>query len=91
LELVHRANPALRTALLVENLQSLTANLQRLSFQPSVYSPNYKLVTANLVAACHQKGMQVIPWTVNSASEIERLVQLQVDGIITDYPDLFKP
>jgi len=89
LELVHRAEPTWPTALLIDNLQGLKANLQRLSFQPSIYSPYYKLVTAQFVKACHKQGIQVIPWTVNSAADIERLVQLQVDGIITDYPDLF--
>lgn len=90
LELVHRAEPTWRTALLVDNLQGLAANLQRLSFQPSIYSPHYKLVTPTLVDDCHKTGLQIIPWTVNTATDIERLTQLHVDGIITDYPDLFK-
>ncbi|WP_026880392.1 glycerophosphodiester phosphodiesterase family protein [Hymenobacter norwichensis] len=90
LELVHRAEPTWRTALLVDNLQGLAANLQRLSFQPTIYSPHYKLVTTDLVNECHQKSLQIIPWTVNTAPDIERLTQLHVDGIITDYPDLFK-
>ena len=33
--------------------------------------------------------MKVIPWTVNSKKEIEQLKALGVDGIITDYPNLF--
>ncbi|TGE04871.1 glycerophosphodiester phosphodiesterase family protein [Hymenobacter fodinae] len=89
LEEVHRALPTQSTALLVENLQGLTANLQRLSFRPTIYSPAYRLVTAELVADCHRQNIQVIPWTVNSAADIRRLLGLQVDGIITDYPNLF--
>ena len=91
LELVHQTDPALHTALLVQNMQGLAANLKRLSFRPTIYSPNYQLVTADLVQACHKAGIQVIPWTVNSAADIEKLTQWQVDGIITDYPDLFIP
>lgn len=90
LEIVHRTQPALRTALLVENLESLEKNLQRLSFQPTIYSPAYKLVTAEMVQGCHQRRIQVIPWTVNTPADITRLTALQVDGLITDYPDLFK-
>jgi glycerophosphoryl diester phosphodiesterase len=89
LEVVHREFPALPTALLVENLQGLAANLRRLSFRPTIYSPAYRLVTAELVTDCHRQNIQVIPWTVNSAADIRRLVEIQVDGIITDYPDLF--
>jgi glycerophosphoryl diester phosphodiesterase len=33
--------------------------------------------------------MQVVPWTVNDKANIEKMVALGVDGIITDYPDLF--
>jgi glycerophosphoryl diester phosphodiesterase len=88
LEVVHRTQPHLRTALLVDNTDGLQANLQRLSFIPSIYSPQYKLVTSDLVQACHQQHMQVIPWTVNTPTELAQLLQLQVDGLITDYPDL---
>jgi glycerophosphoryl diester phosphodiesterase len=88
LEVVHRTQPQLRTALLVENQGGLAENLQRLSFTPSIYSPHYKLVTAQLVQACHQQRMQVIPWTVNTAEDVAQLLHLQVDGFIADYPDL---
>ena len=89
LEVVHRAQPTLSTALLVANIKGLTVNLEQLSFRPTIYSPSHQLVTAKLVEACHQLGIQVIPWTVNSAADIARLTKLRVDGIITDYPDLF--
>jgi glycerophosphoryl diester phosphodiesterase len=88
LEVVHRTQPALRTALLVDNPESLEKNLARLSFTPTIYSPTYKLVTADVVQACHQRGIQVIPWTVNTAAEATQLIQLRVDGVITDYPDI---
>lgn len=88
LEEVHRRQPKLQTALLVENARGLEANLQRLSFQPTIYSPYYKLVSKELVQSCQQQGLKIIPWTVNTAADIERLLGLGVDGIITDYPDL---
>lgn len=88
LEEVHRLQPALPTALLIDNAWGLVANLQRLSFQPTIYSPYYQLVDARLVQNCQQQGMKIIPWTVNTAADIRKLLQLGVDGIITDYPDL---
>ncbi|MBC6988711.1 glycerophosphodiester phosphodiesterase family protein [Hymenobacter sp. BT491] len=89
LEVVHRLYPAMQTALLVENLYGLEHNLKGLSFKPAIYSPAYQLVTAGLVQDCHARGIKVIPWTVNSADIFAQLVQQRVDGIITDYPDLF--
>jgi glycerophosphoryl diester phosphodiesterase len=90
LEIVHRTQPRLRTALLVENADGLEKNLLRLSFQPTIYSPHYKLVDKELVLACHQRTILVIPWTVNKPNEANLLIQQQVDGLITDYPNLFK-
>lgn len=88
LEIVHRTQPRLRTALLVANPDGLAGNLRRLSFRPTIYSPHYELVDAALVQACHQRHILVVPWTVNKPAEARQLRQQQVDGLITDYPNL---
>jgi glycerophosphoryl diester phosphodiesterase len=65
----------------------LAENVEALGFTPTIYSPNYQLVDEALVTAAHERGMEVIPWTVNARDDMERLRQLGVDGLITDYPD----
>jgi glycerophosphoryl diester phosphodiesterase len=53
-----------------------------------VTDPGYApYVTAEMVARAHAKGMQVIPWTVNDQPAMRALMDIGVDGIITDYPD----
>ena len=37
-----------------------------------------------------QWGVAVQVWTINDEAEMRRLVQMGVDGIITDYPDVLK-
>jgi len=46
------------------------------------------LVTPESVAAAHQQRLEVHVWTINDAEEIERLLDLQVDGIMSDLPGL---
>ena len=88
LQAVRRLNSNLRLALLIENVQGLEANLDKLGFVPAIYSPYYLLVNKKLVRRCRERGMQLIPWTVNDVPAMRRLIRLGVDGIITDYPDL---
>jgi glycerophosphoryl diester phosphodiesterase len=52
-----------------------------------VWSPLYRNAKADDVAAAKALGLKVIPWTVNERADMERLIALGVDGIITDYPD----
>lgn len=88
LRVLHQKYPHVRTSYLVEG-NSLAQNLKELGFTPAIYSPNVKLVTAELVKECHDKGLKIVPWTINSKEEIERIKALGVDGIISDYPNLF--
>lgn len=52
----------------------------------NVLSPNFKLVNQQNVQWAHQRGIQVIPWTVNESDDINRIIDTGVDGLITDYP-----
>ncbi len=51
-----------------------------------IVSPLARLVTAEQVKAAHAAGLEVLPWTVNTPSEWERLANAGVDGIISDDP-----
>ncbi|WP_153800536.1 glycerophosphodiester phosphodiesterase [Foetidibacter luteolus] len=91
LQYLHEHYPAIKTALLVENFDKKTFALQLkdLGFIPTIYSPAHELVTPLLVKQCHDAGIKIIPWTVNDAARIKELKALGVDGIISDYPNLF--
>ncbi|MBY6676569.1 glycerophosphodiester phosphodiesterase [Rhodococcus sp. BP-332] len=44
-------------------------------------------VTPELVASAHAAGIRVVPWTVDDPATMAVLMDMGVDGIITDYPD----
>jgi glycerophosphoryl diester phosphodiesterase len=49
-----------------------------------------RVVSERLVKAAHHAGVQVHVWTVNTISEMIRLLDMGVDGLVTDRPDLLK-
>ena len=91
LRVLHEKYPNIKTSYLVFGEASANAEKQiaLLGFTPTIYSPEYKYVNQAMMDYCHQKNIQVIPWTVNTKEEINALIQLKVDGIITDYPNLY--
>jgi len=90
LQRLHRMDSSITTALLIDNPNGVAVNLEALGYTPEIYSPYYKMVTANVVKTVHEKGMKIIPWTVNDTTAMKALIELGVDGIITDYPDRIK-
>ncbi|WP_160717706.1 glycerophosphodiester phosphodiesterase family protein [Chitinophaga solisilvae] len=87
LQVLHKSFPKQRTALLVGNRESFAENIARLGFTPDIYSPNHALVTPALIQKAHAEKVLVLPWTVDDPADMQRLLSLGVDGIITNYPD----
>jgi glycerophosphoryl diester phosphodiesterase len=52
-----------------------------------LWSPDFATLTRERYETARRLGLRIIPWTVNEQADIERLIELGVDGIITDYPD----
>jgi glycerophosphoryl diester phosphodiesterase len=53
----------------------------------AVWSPYFRNVTAETLKEAKALGLKTIPWTVNEPADMQRLIDLGVDGIISDYPD----
>jgi glycerophosphoryl diester phosphodiesterase len=90
LQYVRKAYPGITLSYLVENNEGpLQDQLNKLRFMPNIYSPDFTIVNKDIVQQCHEQGVNVIPWTVNTLEGIKALKEMRVDGIISDYPDLF--
>lgn len=98
---IRRSSPTMRTAALFEptRWQGLRMHLgigssvrvaildAAISAKADVISPYKLYANDEFVRAAHRRGLAVIPWTVNDSGEMQDLLDLGVDGIITDYPD----
>lgn len=87
LEEIHKQDPTMRVAYLVEDALDTAKALDLLTFKPDIYSPYHVLVNAKMIEIARERKMKVIPWTVNDTGRMKTLIALGVDGIITDYPD----
>ena len=90
---VKALEPKIRTGLLEGGQQSPRdpVGLVR-QYRADYYFPKFRQVTAALVVALHDAGIPIVPWTVNEAAEMQRLMSLGIgnrtgDGIATDFPD----
>lgn len=91
LQYLHQHYPQIKTAYLFEppSDKSFAVRLKDLGFIPTIYSPDESLVTALLVKQCKELGIKLIPWTVDDLKRMKELKQMGVDGLISDYPNLY--
>lgn len=90
LQVLHKKYPGIKTSFLVDkDGGDVERMLNTLGFTPTIYSPVYTIVTPTLVAECHKRNIRVVPWTVNTKEELQRQVDMNIDGIISDFPNLF--
>ncbi|WP_229722571.1 glycerophosphodiester phosphodiesterase [Xylophilus rhododendri] len=57
----------------------------------AIWSPAFAGLDAAQVNEAHRLGLAVLPWTVNRPEDMKRLIDLGVDGLISDEPDLALP
>ena len=83
---VHSIAPDLSLAALTPDrftdLETLAGN------GASIWSPRYTSLRSQDIEDAHRLGLEVIPWTVNDPADFADMISMDVDGIITDRPDL---
>jgi glycerophosphoryl diester phosphodiesterase len=63
---------------------------QGMALQVSARKMGIKIPTASVVKRAHELGLEVHVWTVNDVAQMQRLLDIGVDGIFTDYPALMR-
>jgi glycerophosphoryl diester phosphodiesterase len=88
-EAVRRAAPRVPTGRLVSHLRDPAGTIERTAAAGHVaLNPWESLVDDQLMALARDAGLRVYPWTVDDPERMRALVDLGVDGIITNVPDV---
>jgi glycerophosphoryl diester phosphodiesterase len=87
LHTIHKNYPKIKLGYIIR-YNSFETNMCQIDFIPNFYVAHYSLVHDTLVQQVHNAGMQLFVWTVNREKEMDRILNLNVDSIITDYPDI---
>lgn len=87
LGMLHDLAPGIPLAYLDEVPGAVREKMNTLGFVPMIYSPWERLLTADICAEARELGLRIIPWTVNTIDRMREVMELGVDGVITDYPD----
>lgn len=92
LQILHKKYPEMMTSYLVDKKVkgTLDEQFEALGFIPHTYSPHQDLVTPELIKECHDKNVKVVSWSVNKLETMQKEYDWGIDGIITDYPNLFE-
>lgn len=91
IELLHIKAPEYRLVYLHESLGlSGKKILKQLTFKPYALGIYSKFISKKTVETMHNQDVKIFAWTVNKDKEFNRLVETKLDGIITDFPNLFE-
>ncbi len=88
LQYFHSHDKNIKTGFTFVNLFSVKRNLKNLGYAPYAFNPYYKRISKKMIDNIHQAGMKINAWTVNSEKKMEQLIKMNVDGIMSDYPDV---
>lgn len=80
--------PELPLGALVELEGLMYAGFFAKQFGIDYYHPDYCLLSDEAVKECKENGVGINVWTVNDLASFEQLVAWDVDGVITNYPQV---
>jgi len=85
LKVVESEAPEIETVYLTDGKSSVPAKVRAAGAR--IWSPNFKDLTPEVLAAARAEKLRIVAWTVNEPADILRMIEAKVDGMISDYPD----
>ena len=85
LKVVEREAPEIATAYLTSRRHPYPEKVHEAGGK--IWSPDFTSLGKENLDRARSLGLKIIPWTVNEPGDIARMLDMGVDGIISDYPD----
>lgn len=79
-------NPKIVTAALIMGIPAGLAS-EPAALGCTWFNPSIEFISEELIKDAHGRGLSVNVYTVNLAGDISRMIEMGVDGIITDFPE----
>lgn len=87
LQEARKQNKEIRIGMSLADASQLQPALEELGFIPDLLSPLFTELNDELTGFASKHDIALFPWTVNEKEDLKKMIALEVDGIITDYPD----
>lgn len=88
LELISMKNPEIFLGVLTENnVEDALAFAKKINAKS--INPYFKLLNSEVIKCIRENKFKIFTWTVNQPEDITFVKSLEVDGIISDFPDRF--
>ena len=80
---IKELEPKIKTGVIISSLPVFPVNLAR-DANANVIFPKYPRLNGELVEKAHENEIDVYPWVINRRKDLEKVIELEVDGIVTD-------
>ena len=84
---LHQAFPEYKLCFLSDDGISPEETLKKIKFKPDFIGLRHQLLSKSYASYCQSRAIQILVWTPNTSNDWSRLIDLGVDGIITDAPN----
>jgi len=89
LKTIRKLNPDIKIGIIMFGLPIYFGHLLR-TLKPYSFNVSIEFINKWFVKIAHRKGLKVFVFTANHPDDIKRMIDMDVDGIFTDYPDRAK-
>lgn len=85
---IRALNPNISLLYLVSHFEKHTVDYAKLIHVNAIGVGNENVITSEMLEQVHQAKMELWQWTINDSATIKNLIDLKIDGIITNKPDV---